>query len=56
MKIGALYVRVSTHIIRMNSPDAQIRLGKGFPKKIISPSQKNTSLWKASPEEKQKAP
>lgn len=55
MKIGALYVRVSTHNQDELSPDAQIRLGKEFAEKIISPSRKNTSLWKASPEEKQKS-
>ena len=33
MKIGALYVRVSTHNQDELSPDAQIRLGKEFAEK-----------------------
>ena len=33
MKIGALYVRVSTHNQDELSPDAQIRLGEDFAKK-----------------------
>ena len=33
MKIGALYVRVSTHNQDELSPDAQIRLGKEFAQK-----------------------
>ena len=33
MKIGALYVRVSTHNQDELSPDAQIRLGKEFARK-----------------------
>lgn len=35
MKIGALYVRVSTHNQDELSPDAQIRLGKELDRKSV---------------------